>query len=124
MKQPTADIFVQANKSRAANVEPISADKSKIPDSVSKSKLAASNTMIDEYRFNCETYLQEFSQLVDDLFPCHESDSTMSVQVFIGQKDLSNLHLEDSVTILHDVTLAAPCSNNVVLADEIHRIVE
>lgn len=56
MKQSTADISVQADKEKAADLQLFSADKPKISDSVRNSNLAAIRTMIDEYKFNCETY--------------------------------------------------------------------
>lgn len=81
--------------------------------------------MIDGYKFNCETYFQENSQHVDVLFAFQESELTLrTVKMFNAQENQCNVHINDAVTVLSDVTLSASSCENIVLADEVQLIVE
>lgn len=81
--------------------------------------------MFEEYELNCDTFLQEISQSIEELFPSEEVECTMiTVQMFTTQKNRCNLPLDDAATVLRNVTLLASSSADKVPADEVQRNVE
>lgn len=59
MKQHTANIPVQADKSKATDLILFSIENSNYSDSAINSSLASTRNMIDKHKFNCETYFQK-----------------------------------------------------------------
>lgn len=47
-----------------------------------------------------------------------------TVKIFTAQENRCNIHLDDAVTVLSNVTLSAPSYDNMVSADEVQRIAE
>lgn len=125
MKQCVRDIFVQADKAMAADLELFSAGESQISDNTSNSNLVPSAAMNDEYKHNRESYFQRISHQAKNLFTSQGSESTMIIgQMFTAQEKRCNFHFDDEIAVLRIVTLCAPSSNNMFSADEVLRIVE
>lgn len=76
----------------------LSACKLSMPEIFGNSNLATTCTIVDEYKFYCETYFHEISLFVDDLLLSLEPDSTMrTFQMSPAQKDQCNTHLDPEV---------------------------